>query len=276
MDSIAPDFSMEYNGPADVADVVAYVEKWQLLFTPEMHLLQLRTTIAGQPAVVVNGIPGMLSGQGAFIIANDSKYLLTLFPEPGLVTAIDSNIQRGWDTIVNSLTFFPPQAPRTAVRPEDVCPKETVYGHLYVNEADGYCYLYPTDFVNDPQFGERFVGGPILTDVEAFGGDIHETLSVSLVGYEPDMTPRQTIEHLLQFIPAESITDMTISGHPAVAFLDTNGAWVSRQAHISVNGLIYSILIQPYDPDLFPEGILYANKAWDMLTTSIRFFDPWY
>ena len=252
------------------------MEKWQSLFVPEMHLPQLRTTIAGQPAVIVNGIPGMLSGQGAFIIANNAKYVLMMFPETGLVTDLDPELLRGWDTILNSLTFFPPQTTMTVVRPQDVCPVETSYGKPYINEAEGYCLLYPVDFVYDPQYGERFLGGPVLTNVEAFGGDIREAISVSMGGFEPDVTPFQTIEHRLQFIPAESITDMIISGYPAVAYLDTNGAWVSRQAHISVDGLIYSILVQPYEPTLFPEGILYANKAWDVVTTTLKFFEPWH
>jgi hypothetical protein len=276
MDSISPFIVLEFNGSADVRDAGAYVEKWQSLFVPEMRLLQLRTTIAGQQAVIVNGIPGMLSGQGAFVIANGAKYLLMMFPEPGLVTDLDSDLNRGWDTIVNSLTFFPPQAPMTAVHAQDVCPVETTYGKPYINEAEGYCFLYPVDFVYDPQYGERFMGGPVLTNVEAFGGDIRETISVSMGGFQPDMTPLQTIMDRSQFIPAESITDMIINGYPAVAYLDTNGAWVSRQAHISVDGLIYSILIQPYEPTLFPQGILYANKAWDMVTTTLQFFEPWH
>ncbi len=276
MDSVAPYLYIESNGPADGLDSVGYATKWESFFIPGMQLLQLRTTIAGLPAVVLNGLPGMFSGQGAFIVANTMKYQLVVFPEPGVVTAIDADIQRGWDTIVNSLTFFQPQAPKVSVRPEDVCPTETVYGHLYFNEVDGYCFLYPTDFVFDQQYGNRFLGGPVLADVEAFGGNIQESLSVSMGGYEPDVTPRQTIADRLQFIPAESIADMTISGYPAVAYLDTNGAWPSRQAHISVDGLIYSILIQPYDPDLFPEGIVYANKAWDLVTTTIKFFTPWH
>lgn len=210
------------------------------------------------------------------MVANGAKYALMVFPEPGQVTAIDEDIQRGWDTIANSLTFFTPEAALTMVKPEDVCPKESADAHAYISERDGYCYLYPIDFAVDPQFQERVTGGPVLTNDPSFGGDIRTNINVGTFGYFPRQTPRQVIESWMEFIDTTSLTDMTIGNSPAVAFIDPRGPWPNRTAFVNVNGKIYTILVQPYDPVRFPGGLLYATKAWDMVTSSLRFFDQWH
>lgn len=276
MDSVAPNISLEFNGPAEGLDSAGYAQKWLQVINGGAILPQTQTTIGGQPAIILNGIPGMLSGQGVFVVANRMKYALTVFPEPGQVTAIDADILRGWNTIANSLVFFPPQAEISVVKPADVCPQATATGNLYINERDGYCHLYPIDFSEDPQFEGRFVGGPVLTYDISFGGDIRTNINVGTFGYFPGETPRQVIESWMEFIDTTSLVDMTIGGSPAVAFIDPRGPWPNRTAFVNVDGKVYTILVQPYDPNRFPEGILYATKAWDMVTTSIRFFDQWH
>ena len=200
MDSVAPNISLEFNGPAEGLDSAGYAKKWQVVFNGGVALAQEQTTIGGQAAIILKGIPGMFSGQGAFMVANGAKYALMVFPEPGQVTAIDADIQRGWDVIANSLTFFSPEAALTMVKPEDVCPKESTDAHVYISERDGYCYLYPIDFAVDPQFQERVTGGPVLTNDPSFGGDIRTNINVGTFGYFPGQTPRQVIESWMEFI----------------------------------------------------------------------------
>ncbi len=264
----------EFNGPAGQLTSRAYAEKWiQLNQAVEGYSLQDSTT-GGQASVVLNGVPGMLRGMGLFVVANGARYLMIMFPVPGDVPNLDAEVVRGWNTIAGSLAFFPPQAQLDTVLPEDVCPPETADARLYLNETEGYCYLYPSDFSENPNFPGMFVGGPVLVNHADFG-EVRTSINVGTYGYFPGQTPRQVIASWMDRIDQASITDLTIGGFQAVAFTDIRSPWSDHTAFINVNGDYYTILAQPYEPNQWPDGIPYLNRAWDTMLNSLRFFDPW-
>ncbi len=274
MQSLTAYMSFEYNGPAGGLDSRAYAEKWIVLYaTVEGYYLE-DTSVGGQAGVIFAELPGMIRGQGLFVVANGQRYLLSVFPTPGDYTSVDEIVLRGWNTIAGSLAFFTPQAPINALLPEDICPQETSENKLFVNEADGYCYLYPADFSENTNFAGMFVGGPVLADHPNFG-DVRTSINLGTRGYEPGLTPRQIIASFMDQIDQASLTDLTIGGYPAVAFIHVRSPWSDRSAYISVDGNIYTLLAQPYEPAQWPDGIPYLNRAWDTVVNSLQFFDPW-
>jgi hypothetical protein len=179
----------------------------------------------------------------------------------------------GWDTVTASIVFFPPQNQREVRRPEEVCPQESAEMRLYRDDVNGYCFLYPADFAPDPEFPGMIKGGPVLGQWEA--GDIRTYVAAGTFGHFADQTPRQVLEPRMDLIDASSVQDASIGGYPAVTFRSFQGPWPSRQAIIVVDGSVYTLVGEPWDPDKYPDGIPYLDRLWEAVTSSMAFFNPW-
>jgi hypothetical protein len=262
------------NGLADGMDSKQYAARWLELFAEGEQLQPQEATIGGLPAVVVSGLPGYTAQLGAFIATKDSRYTIILFPQPEMVPELEENARLVWKTVTESIVFFTPQGEHYYIRPEAVCPKETDNQRLYLNIAQGYCLLYPADFKLNPQFTGRFEGGPVLGNVEGFG-DVQTSLTMGSYGYWPDQNLRQVLQPRMDKVDASSLQDTKIGGHPAIIFRDLVGPWASRQAMIQVNGAVYTIVAQPFEPQRFPDGMDYLNRLWTTVTNSLEFFTSW-
>jgi len=268
--------SIEYNGPADGLDSNGYARKWYDLFakSPDFPYDGQPGTMGGQPDVVLSNLPGYTVQRSAFVVANGIKYRITLSPQPEDMPELAGPASLAWDIVTKSTVFFPPQSQREVKRPEEVCPKESSEMRLYRDDKDGYCFLYPADFAPVPEFSGMVKGGPILGQAEGFG-DVQTYVAVGTFGHIEGQTPRQVLEPRMAQIDSASVQDATIAGYPAVTFRSLQGPWPSRQAIISVNGDVYTIVGEPWDPERYPNGIPYLDRLWEVVTSSLAFFDPW-
>ena len=265
--------TVAYNGPADGLDSAGYAQKWHKLFAEGAPYEEQQVTIGGQPAVVLSNLPAYTTKRGAFLVAHETKYQITLSPQPEDMPELAEAASRGWDVVTGSIVFFPPQNQREVRRPEQVCPTESADMRLYRDDLNGYCLLYPADFAPVPEFPGMIKGGPVLGEWEA--GEIRTYVAVGTYGYYQNQTPRQVLEPRLEFIDAASIQDTSIGGYPAVTFRSFGGPWPSRQAIIMVNGDAFTLVGEPWDPEKYPDGISHLDRLWDAITGSIAFFDPW-
>lgn len=266
---------VEFNGPAEGMDSAAYAREWHKRFTTsEDSFDESQATVGGQPATVLSNLPGFARQRAAFVVANGARYRLSLMPQPEDLPELAEPAQRGWDTMLDSIVFFPPKRPVSALRAADACPQETGETRRYVSEVDGVCFLYPADFDVVPDTTGTVSGGPVVGTWEA--GDVRPSLAVGNYFSGANLTPRQILDQRIQFIQPGSIADATLGGYPAVTFIDNNGAWPSRQAIVVVDaGRAYSVLAQPVDAQRFPDAPPYVDKVWDTVTGSLAFFDPW-
>jgi hypothetical protein len=267
--------SVAYNGPADGLDSTGYARKWHEYYGgPDAPFNEQQTAIAGQPAVMLKDLPGFAAQRSAFLIANGHKYQITLSPQPEDMPELAEAASLGWDTVTASIVFFPPQNQREVRRPEEVCPQESIDLRLYRDDTSGYCFLYPADFAPDPQFPPGMIkGGPVLGQWE--GGDVRTYVAAGTFGNFAGQTPRQVLEPRMEYIDAASVQDATIGGYPAVTFRSFQGPWPSRQAIIVVDGDVYTLVGEPWDPQNYPDGIPYLDRLWEAITGSMAFFDPW-
>ncbi len=273
MESVAVNLSVANNGPADGLDSAQYANRWLELNMPGMDTLEQHATIGGQPAVIFDNLPGFFAQQGAFIVANDSKYQITLRPRPGDVPELDEQVAQAWDTVTQSIAFFPPQNQRSVVRPGDVCPEEKEGTTLHVNLLDGYCLLLPEGFAVDPDLPARVVGGPEYGPVEGF-----DSVRASLaVGVYPlgDQSAEQALQPISPQIDANSVQTAAISGYPAVVYDFTGGPWRQRNAQIVVGDWVYTFVGQPWDEAKFPQALADVETLWNAAVESIAFFDKW-
>jgi hypothetical protein len=275
-EKIAVSMGIAYNGPADGLDSSAYFTRWMALNYPSgsPDTASSLVSIGGLPAVQAANLPGgMIAQRGAFLVANGIKYQLALVPRPEDLPELAAAAAQVWDTVTRTLVFFPPQNTRTTVRAADVCPTPGADTRLYQSDLDGYCFLYPAGFDPAPDFPGEIVGGPLLFTDPSFG-EVRTSLTLGTFGSFPGQTPRQVLEPRGDLIDAGSITDATMGGFPAVTFRNPQGPWASKQAMISVNGMIYTIVAQPFEPDSHPDGIPYLDQLWNTVAGSLAFFDP--
>ena len=274
-ETIAVFMHIEFTGPAEGLDSGAYADRWQELFLAGMgRLPQEGTVLDGHEGVVLRGIPGFTAERGIFIVVNENKYRLTLSPQPEDISELADPANQVWDMVTGSIHFFPPQNDRPVRRAEDVCPLAIDETLGFVVQNEGYCLLYPADFSLDPTFTGSIVGGPLLDDVEPWG-EIYTSLTLGTFGYFDVESPVELLEPRMDTIEPGSIEEVIIGGNRAVIFRNTAGPWASRQAMILVDGFIYTIVAQPFEPGRYPDGMPFLDRLWETVTGSLTFFDPW-
>lgn len=265
------------NGPPEGMESQGYASLWMERFAPGMNLPQEPVTIGGIPAVRVRNVPSYASETAAFVVSPYARYTVNLYPEPELSDpALAGQGNLLWDTVIHSLVFFEPQKEMNHTSSTQVCPQPGEGEAGFVNQVDGYCMVYPTEFREDPTFPGRIIGGPILGSTPDFP-DIQTNLVVGTFGVSDGMTPRDFIARLpAEYYDPGSIVDMTIGGSPAVVYNNLAGPWRSRNAYIvRPGGDVYTIVSQPDDIMQFPEGIPYLNTLFNKVVMSLQFFTPW-
>ena len=287
MESFALSLGVFYNGPADGMDSAQYAATWVEYNAAGMglpqndatigggSLQQTAATVGGQPAAVIDNLPGMMITQrGAFVIANGARDQITLLPQPQDVPELAGAANHAWDTITPSIVFFPPQRAVTAVRSADVCPSAAADTKLLLSEVGGYCFLYPADFDPDPTLPAAIVGGP---ELGPFGDFPSLRASLTVGGAYPlaDLTPEQVLQPGPENNDPNSVVATTLAGYPAVTYDFVTGPWRQRNAAVVVDDRYYTFVVQPWDPDLFPQALPDVERLWNTASQSIAFFDPW-
>ena len=273
-EEMAVGLTVEYNGPADGLDAAGYARKWHEFYGEGSPYEESTGTVNGQPAVILSDLPGFNAQRSAFVVANGIKYRITLWPQPEDHAELAEAASRGWEMVTSAIVFFPPENPLEVRRAEEVCPQETADLRLYRSEVDGFCFLYPADFATDPDWPGMVEGGPVLTEWPGLG-DVQAYVNVGAFGHFEGQTPRQVLEPRMEQIDAASVQDATIGGYPAVIYRSLAGPWPSRQAMIVVDGDVYTIVNEPWDPEQFPEGAPYLDRVWEAVTGSLAFYEPW-
>ncbi len=270
------------NGPADVSDSAAYAQKWRSVFiSPQdpVEINQASLNMDGIPAVVLNGLPGMIQAQTGFVVANDYKYTVTISPQPGFVSELNESVTKAWETVTSSIVFFPPLIQREVRLANQVCPQAAEGTKRLVQEAEGYCFLYPADFETDPAFSGRVEGGPNLGNSSDFQ-NVHVSLTLGaypLLASDLVQAPREILALRLD-VDLNSVQDRTFGGARAVVFKSNpeGGPWASRQAIIVTNEKrVYTIVNDPWEPERWPESMAPFAAVWQTVTGSLTFFTPW-
>lgn len=274
--SFAVILAVEHNGPDEGMTASEYADRASALFNLPADGPREQVTVAGAPATVLHNLPGaFVSERRAFLVANGERYALSLIPEPGEIPDLTDESNRGWSVLLDSIVFFPPQNPPAYVRPDDVCPSPGADTLLFFDLADGFCYLYPNDFEVDTILPGRIVGGPVLGSVEGFD-EVRTSLTLGTFGLFPGSTPREVLEPRLGInADPNSVEDLEVGGWPAVFYRSTTGPWDSRNAIIVVDGYVYTIVNQPWEPQRWPQGIVWLDRLWDSVTGSAAFFTRW-
>lgn len=272
MEYVLASLTIEFNGPAEGYDATSYAAQWMAYYMPGTIPVQSYTTIGGGQALAAEELSiGMLPQRGVFLIANGYRYFLRM-SQPGYLTSEE-------DTLINqmlqSVRFFTPQGSFTYIQPEDVCPQRGAGNYVHISRIDGYCLLVPEELQPEQTFPGRFEGGPVWMRHPSFG-DVKTSLTIGSYGYYPGQTPRQALASWLRDASISEPVDLTVGGYPAITFNNYRDPWDDNITFVSVDGHLLTILVQPYEPDQWPDGIPFFNAARDLALSTITFFTPWH
>jgi hypothetical protein len=236
-------------------------------------------TIGGQPAIFAKGPFGRGSGREAFVIANNTIYVI--FNDPVDLVSIpeiqaDSDLV--WNTVTQSMTFFTPQVV-DSVLPEEVCPVAGEGQTLYVSKVHGLCFLVPSAYTLDTMIPGTFYGGPEIPSLpEYVYPQYHVSVTAASAGPAQGKTAAQFADERITNAPDPSVftrEDITVSGVPAVVLNDTSDPIGQPTAFVVVNDTFYTILLKPGNYTLYPEAEAPGQELWNSVLTTIQFFDPW-
>jgi hypothetical protein len=278
MESAAAYMSVTYTGQADVADATAYATRWHELNGAEASA-PAPATINGNPAMVIENIPGMMYQRVALLVIDGQKFVIQ-GTQPGAPVELDQQTTEAWDTVTGSIVFFTPSNVLAYVSPDNVCPNPTENTKQHIDLKGGVCMLYPASFSLMTMFGQgigAFETEPVLGEFANM--PIKANLVISAAGPSQGKTPRQLFEPRLvnqevSQIDVAGATETTLGGYPAIVW--TEGEPVgSRQGIIVANGTMYTIIDQPYNDPRRPGGQENVELVWNVVTQSLAFFTAW-
>jgi hypothetical protein len=167
------------------------------------------TTVAGQPAVVLDDVPGQDINRQVIFTYEDRLYHITFTPvDPADTAAIDTLAQG----ILDSFTPMPVSETVTA---EDECLTAKSEQQAVVSEAFGFCVLLPADFSYEEPSATNanlFIGSmmdvqhpKLMIDMTEAGGRTAAEAADALLAEFPDMGIERTFGDMLGYEPAERL-----------------------------------------------------------------------
>lgn len=267
--------------PGVASDVVLndyVVRETSKLGALESQVTTEQTTIGGAPAIVARGPLGRGEARVAYVIANNTLYQIHSEPLTVNVPEIQADADLLWNTVTGSMTFF--AAPVVdVVEPEEVCPQSQATEQVYVDLAQGYCFLIWNDWQLDTQIPGTWYGGPEIPTLPDFVLPAkHVSISVAYFGPLNGQTLDQMAQQWVEANPdvtSVAETGLTFGGYPAVILDNTTENLGQRTTMIDVNGTMYTILVKPTNAEAYPESQPTANDVWNLVTSTIQFFEPW-
>ena len=155
----------------------------------------------------------------------------------------------------------------------DLCPAAAEGAAPYLNEADGYCFLYPEGFeVEQPEPGVLLISDPAGDDAVV----LRPTLTITAQPSQA-VVVEEVIDALAQEYPDRELETetTTIGGQSALVVANLPGEVGNRQAFVIWFDVLYTLTAQPIDEAL-PEETAAAEAIWSLVTDSLTFVVPEY
>lgn len=159
-----------------------------------------------------------------------------------------------------------------------VCPRPGPDQAQYLSAEQGVCFLYPADFKPQPYFTRPADGVTLTGPSEIMGQEgIVATVSVLYNGPAFDLDSAAYAQKWLKlYFPGERPTPaaITIGGQPADLVNNYNEGMASQQVGLVVaGGYKYQVSAWPQPADSPKLGPA-VQRAWELVTTSLKFFPP--
>lgn len=232
------------------------------------------TTLGGQPAALLDNLPGQDTNRRVVAIHSDRVYDLVLNRVGADYGAVGEQAEALYSAVTDSLQFIgvEPGAPLLA-GPE--CPAPAENTTIYTNEVAGYCLLVPADFTVQETATDA-ANNQIVFYVDSLQDVTHARLFITAVdaaGQSLDDVTAAKEAELEAALPGTDVVwtfGYMLDGIPSNQFDQVPGQDLSRQVVMVHNGRVYTLTFIPDDPDA---GDAYANMQalYDMVMDSFSF-----
>lgn len=227
-------------------------------------------TFGGQPAEIVDGLPGRVGTRQIYTVYNDTIYHATLAPvDPAFAQAVP-DVEAIWQSVAASFTFLSPAFGEAL----GGCPISDGTTSPYLKLEDGYCLLYPSHFrVGDVYPAvTSFYGPPTGLEAES----LQVGMTILIEGNANGLPVVDVVENKLGDLLAQGIelnsTVGTLGGEPAIVIEGIPGRFATRQLYAIHNGLIYHVTVYPTDPSR-PEAAADVERVWTLVLGTFTFID---
>jgi inhibitor of cysteine peptidase len=240
---------------------------------PGMPITRTETTFAGQPALLLEGMPGRTVNNQLFVIHNGRVYHLTLYPvDPALPQAMP-DVDEVWTVVTESFTFLP----QPVIERYSACPTGGIQGDFnhapYLNIDAGYCLAYPSYF----NLQQDFVVGTaaLINDYVTPGANQELIWNALTMTLQVELANGRTLAQVVDEVAAAHTgpapltrTPATLGGEPAE--LVEGFADGSRHLFAIHDDRVYHLaLVLP--PGEIANAAEDAARLWEAVTTSFTF-----
>jgi hypothetical protein len=228
-----------------------------------------QTTVAGEPAVVFDGLTGEDVNRRVLFVHDGLLYDLYFAPSDPANADVYGRLETLYKQVIGSFTFIP----RSAAAGDDcLSPGKTT--RLLSDRERAFCLLYPADFtLNESADGTLALaaGEPrgdnrskVVVEVKDAGGKTAEQLADELVAEAQRATPGVSVDRPF---------GLTIGYEPAQLLEGVPGPELSLQVLAVHGGKLYHLTFTPADPS---EDKAYAQMQalYDLVVRSFRFITP--
>lgn len=220
-------------------------------------------TLGGEPAVMLDNLPGQDSNRRVFTIHNDTVIDLLVARIGADYGEVGTQAEALYETITTSFQFIPKVAGVSRqAGPE--CPEPVANSILYTNEIAGYCLLLPAGY-NILEVGSEAADNEMAFYVDSLQDVNHPRLSIKVTDAGSRSLEAVTTAHETEIETAVPGYDVQwsfgymLDGEPANQFEQVPGQDLSRQVLMLHNGRLYTLTFTPDDPD--------AGAAYDEMQT---------
>jgi hypothetical protein len=226
------------------------------------------TTLGGEAAEIVEGLPGRTGSRQVFLIHNDAVYHFGAYPVDDAFPQAKPQVDAVWQALTASFTFLPPGFAEAFAK----CPTGSDSAAPYLNFDQGVCLLYPSLMsisVIDAAQQIEFSGPPHAPGSEAAAVSVFIYSGQAANGRTAD----QVADDYLARFPADQTasvgrTPITVGGQPGVSLDGAPGLTQTRQAFVVHNDRVYQFTLSPYNDPTLADYQAEAEAAWQMVTTS--------
>jgi len=232
--------------------------------------LRAAATLGGEPAQIVEGIPGRANSREAFALHGGAVYHLSAYPLDDIFQA-RPDVEAVWRAVTTSFTFLSPGFAEAFAS----CPAGSDDATPYLSFTHGFCLLYPARMSLSviTATNEMVLSGPPREPgAEAVAVNLVIRAGEAASGRAAD----QLADAYLSQFPAEqtaSVTrvPITVGGQPGVILDGVPGPRQTRHTFVVHDDHVYEFTLSPYKDPALAGYQAEAEAAWQTVTTSLVF-----
>lgn len=256
-------------GPADGRTLQQVVDEAVASAGPDAEITTLPAELDGEPAMILEGMPGRTENRQLLTIHEERVFQLTVYPTGDDFPEVADEVELVWQTALDSFAFLSQDVlDQFAACPEQASP--------YVDVVAGYCLRYPSEFSV-----VQTTNPPAVTFADtllSFDGDqesVRVALTVEMEEVADDRTLQELVDEMAAGYAGAEVGQRPaeLGGEAAIIIEGLPEGAGSRQLLALHGGAVYRLTLSSVGDEL-PEAAAAAERLWEAAKGSFVFLPP--